>query len=159
MREVLLKSKTSPVLLLDNNIWRYISDSNAVSRLKRGCVRNKVALAIAPAAINEAFRTNDLSLRRRLVNTKRMGTDTWGESTERDDILFAGIGRLRNPSGACCKNRGMGSGQPCPETNQEALNQTDQRPVQHGLPCETPDRSHGLARQSCGLSFLPDIGN
>ena len=53
MKPVLSKE----VLLLDTNIWRYITDAQADARVRRASISTKVAVAVAPAAVYEAHRT------------------------------------------------------------------------------------------------------
>ena len=100
----LLKSRThtwigdcAMLILLDTNVWRYISDEDAAGALQSAVSKTRHRIAIAPAVLYEALRVTDVVLRRRLVEVMtrpawyRLMPDAYSESEE----LRAEIQRLR----------------------------------------------------------------
>ncbi|CVI23691.1 conserved hypothetical protein [Agrobacterium fabacearum CFBP 5771] len=75
-------------MILDSNLWRYISDAGASGRLLRVARHGNVAIQIAPAVMYEALRLRDTSLRRRLVELmsnrafQRLMPEAYSESME-----------------------------------------------------------------------------
>lgn len=61
------------LVLLDANVWRYFVDADAIGDLRRASLANKVAVAIAPAVVYEAARTEDPEVRWRLIEAMTMG--------------------------------------------------------------------------------------
>lgn len=86
-----------PHLLLDSNVWRYISDADAYEELRKDAARYGVRILIAPSVLYEALRLEDRDLRSKLIrlmtNTswKRLMPEAYDESLE----LLHEIKRLR----------------------------------------------------------------
>lgn len=84
-------------ILLDSNLWRYISDAGFQGRLLRVARHGNVAIQIAPAIMYEALRLRDAPLRRRLVELManrafhRLMPEAFSESME----ILHEIKRLR----------------------------------------------------------------
>ncbi|MDH2089147.1 hypothetical protein N5K21_10495 [Rhizobium pusense] len=84
-------------ILLDSNIWRYISDAGFQGRLLRIAPHGNVTIQIAPAIMYEALRLRDAPLRRRLVELManqafhRLMPEAFSESME----ILNEIKRLR----------------------------------------------------------------
>lgn len=62
-------------VLLDTNVWRYLSDCNAIDELARAAKSSDTKILVAPSTIYEALRTRDENLRQRL--TKAMTDPRW----------------------------------------------------------------------------------
>jgi hypothetical protein len=84
-------------VLLDTNVWRYVSDENAADDLLRAALRAKLQILIAPSVVYEALRTANADLRRRQLSLmtsdkwKRLMPEAYSESQE----LLVEIRRLR----------------------------------------------------------------
>jgi len=84
-------------VLLDTNVWRYVSDENAADDVLRAALRAKLQILIAPSVVYEALRTANADLRRRQLwlmtsdKWKRLMPEAYSESQE----LLVEIRRLR----------------------------------------------------------------
>lgn len=84
-------------ILLDTNVWRYLSDCNAVDALARVARASNVQILVSPSTVYEALRTRDEALQQRLAlamcdpRWKRLMPEAYTETRE---LLFE-ITRLR----------------------------------------------------------------
>jgi hypothetical protein len=84
-------------ILLDSNIWRYISDADAAGALQLAVSRTRNRIVIAPSVLYEALRVQDVAVRRKLADVMtrpawyRLMPDAYSESEE----LKTEIRRLR----------------------------------------------------------------
>jgi hypothetical protein len=75
-------------VLLDSNVWRYFVDEKAIPDLRRSAIKSGHHVLVAPAIIYEAFRSEDASLRMRLIDAltqpywKRMMPEAYSEAKE-----------------------------------------------------------------------------
>lgn len=46
-------------ILLDSNVWRYIVDANATAKVLQAALKSSHRIAIAPAVVYEALRTEN----------------------------------------------------------------------------------------------------
>ena len=85
------------LILLDTNVWRYISDEDAAGALQSAASKARHRIVISPAVLYEALRWPDVVLRRKLTEIMtrpawyRLMPDAYSESEE----LKAEIRRLR----------------------------------------------------------------
>lgn len=75
-------------LLIDSNIWRYLTDAGAIDELRIVARKTKVRVLVAPAVVYEAMRVSDPRLRYRLAQAltlpdwKRLMPEAYSEAEE-----------------------------------------------------------------------------
>lgn len=57
------------MLLLDSNVWRYLTDEETIADLSREASRRQLKILVAPSVVYEALRTPDEGLRSTLVSS------------------------------------------------------------------------------------------
>lgn len=86
-------------ILLDSNVWRYIVDANATAKVLQAALKSSHRIAIAPAVVYEALRTENPAIRHALVSAmtlshwKRLMPEAYSEAYE----LKVELQRLRSP--------------------------------------------------------------
>ena len=88
---------TTPTVLLDSNVWRYLVDYSSVSEVARWVRRSRVTIQVAPSVAYEALRTGDQALRRKLVvfMTHAAWERLMPEAFEECNEILAEVRRLR----------------------------------------------------------------
>jgi hypothetical protein len=68
-----MTSDSSPRMLLDTNVWRYLVDAGQIGALRALVKSGRARVIVAPAVVYEMLRTRDPDLRRRLVRAATLG--------------------------------------------------------------------------------------